>query len=84
MSVYIWLPHHVAVSVYIICGGLCACTEMSQMCTLHVSFGFKVRPRTVGYVAICSAMLIILKYSSLVYSGGSVVHRVHVVSLDLV
>ena len=28
MSVSFCLPHHVAVSVLIICRGLCACTEM--------------------------------------------------------
>ena len=28
------LPHHVAVSVFMICRGLCACTEMLWMCVL--------------------------------------------------
>ena len=28
MSVSFCLPHHVAVSAFIICSGLCACTEM--------------------------------------------------------
>ena len=47
-SVY---PHPVAVSAFIICRGLCACTEMLWMCVLYVSFGSKVRPRTFGCVA---------------------------------
>ena len=29
-----------------ICRGLCACNEMWCMCVLYVSFGSKVRPRT--------------------------------------
>ena len=40
-----------------ICRGLCACTEMLWMCVLYVSFGFKVRPRTFGCVAMGSALL---------------------------
>ena len=43
MSVSFCLPHPVAVSAFMICRGLCACTEM---CVLYVSFGSKVRPRT--------------------------------------
>ena len=42
-----------------ICRGLCACTEM-WMCVLYVSFGSKVRPRTVGCVAMGSALLFIV------------------------
>ena len=37
-------PHHVAVSAFMICRGLC--TEMLRMCVLYVSFGSKVRLRT--------------------------------------
>ena len=47
MSVSFCLPNHVAVSAFVICRGLCACTEMLWMCVLYVSFGSKVRPRTV-------------------------------------
>ena len=36
MSVSFCLPHPVAVSVFIICSGLCVCTEMLQMCVLYV------------------------------------------------
>ena len=50
------LPHPVAVSVFMICRGLCACTGMLWMCVLYVSFGSKVRPRTCGYVAMGSAL----------------------------
>ena len=51
MSVSFCLPHPVAVSAFMICRGLCACTEMLWMCVLYVSFGSKVRPRTFGCVA---------------------------------
>ena len=51
MSVSFCLPHPVAVSAFIICRGLCACTEMLRMCMLYVSFGSKVTPRTFGCVA---------------------------------
>ena len=49
MSVSFCLPHPVAVSAFMICRGLCACTEMLWMCVLYVSFGSKVRPRTFGF-----------------------------------
>ena len=39
MSVSFCLPHPVAVSAFMICRGLCACTEMLWMCMLYVSFG---------------------------------------------
>ena len=40
MSVSFCLPHPVAVSAFMICRGLCACTEMLWMCVLYVSFGY--------------------------------------------
>ena len=51
MSVSFCLPHPLAVSDFMIYRGVCACTEMSRMCVLYVSFGSKVRPRTFGCVA---------------------------------
>ena len=65
MSVSFCLPHPVAVSAFMICRGLCACTEMLWMCVLYVSFGSKVRPRTFGCVAMGSALLFI--WSTLLY-----------------
>ena len=38
MSVYFCLRHPVAVSTFILCRGVCACTEMLWMCVLYVSF----------------------------------------------
>ena len=58
MSVSFCLPHPVAVSAFMICRGLCGCTEMLWMCVLYVSFGSKVRPRTFGCVAMGSALLL--------------------------
>ena len=58
MSVSFGLPHPVAVSAFMICRGLCACTEMLRMCVLYVSFGFMVRPRTFGYVVMGSALYV--------------------------
>ena len=60
MSVSFCLPHPVAVSAFMICRCLCACTEMLWMCMLYVSFWSKVRPRTFGCVAMGSALLCIL------------------------
>ena len=51
MSSSFCLPHPVAVSAFIICSSLCACTEMLIICVLYVRFGSKVRPRTFGCVA---------------------------------
>ena len=59
MTVSFCLPHPVAVSAFMICRGLCACTEMLWMCVLYVSFGSKVRPRTFGCVAMGSALLLL-------------------------
>ena len=57
ISVSFCLPHPVAVSAFMICRGLCACTEMLWMYVMYVSFGSKVRPRTFGCVAMGSALL---------------------------
>ena len=76
MSVSFCLPHHVAVSAFMMCRGLCACTEM---CVLYVSVGSKVRHRTFGCVAKGSALLCIFRSRLLVYSAGSGVNRVQVV-----
>ena len=59
-----------------ICRGLCACTKMLWMWVLYVSFGSKVRPRT---VAMGSALLFICMSRLLVYSAVSGVNRVQVV-----
>ena len=69
MGVSFCLPHPVAVSAFKICRGLCACTEMLWMCVMYVSFGSKVRPRTVGCVAMGSALLFIVRSRLLVYSA---------------
>ena len=79
MSVSFCLPHPVAVSAFMICRGLCACTEILWMCVLYVSFGSKVRPRTFGCVAMGSALLFIVRSRLLVYSAESGVNRVQVV-----
>ena len=60
MSVSFCLPHPVAMSAFMICRGLCACTEMLWMCVLYVSYGFKVRTRSFECVAMGSALLCIL------------------------
>ena len=49
------------------------------MCVLYVSFGSKVRPRTLGCVAMGSVMLFIFRSILLLYSAGSGVNRVQVV-----
>ena len=72
MSVSFCLLHPVAVSVFMMCRGLCACNEMLWMCVLYVSFGSKE-------VAMGCALLCILRSRLLVYSAGSGVNRVQVV-----
>ena len=79
MNISFCLPHPIAVSAFMICRGLCACTEMLWMCVLYVSFGSKVRPRTFGCIAMGSAMLFIVRSQLLVYSAGSGVNRVQIV-----
>ena len=79
MSVSFCLPQPVAVSAFMICRGVCACTGMLWMCVLYVSFGSKVRPRTFGFVAMGSALLFVVRSRLLVYSAGSGVNRVQVV-----
>ena len=41
------------------------------MCVLYVRFGSKVRPKTFGSVAMCSALLFILRLRLIIYSAGS-------------
>ena len=79
MSVSFCLPHPVAVSVFMICRGVCACTEMLWMCVMYVSFGSKVRPRTFGCVAMGSALLFIVRSRFLLYSAGSGVNTLQLV-----
>ena len=79
MSVSFCLPHPVAVSAFMICRGLCACTEMLWMCVMYVSFGSTVKPRTFGCNAMGSALLFIVRSRLLVCSAGSGVNRVQVV-----
>ena len=79
MSVSFCLPHPVAVSVFMICRGVCSCTEMLWMGVLYVSFWSKVRPRTFGCVAMGNALLCIFRSRLLVYSAVSGVNRVQVV-----
>ena len=79
MSVSFCLPHPVAVSAFMICSGLCACTEILWMCVLYVSFGSKVSPSTSGCVAMGSALLFSVRSRLLVYSAGSGDNRLQVV-----
>ena len=79
MSVSFCLPHPVAVSVFMMCRCLCACTEMVWMCVLYVSSRAKVRPRTFACAVMGSALLFIVRSRLLVYSAGSGVNRVQVV-----
>ena len=58
------LPHPVAVSVFIIWRGLCACTEMWAVCFLST-----VRPRTFGCLS--WTMLFISKSRFLLFSAWS-------------
>ena len=46
---------------------------------LYVSFGSKVRPRTLQCIAMGNAVLFILRSKLLLYSAGSGVNRVQVV-----
>ena len=79
MSVSFCLAHPLAVSAFMICRGLCSCTEMLWMCVLYASCGSKVTPRTFGCVAMGSTLLFIVRSRLLVYSAGSGVNRVQVV-----
>ena len=49
------------------------------MCVLYVRFGFKVRARTFGCVAMGSVVLYILRSRFLLYPTGSGVNRVIVI-----
>ena len=79
MSGSLFLPHPVAVIAFMICRGVCACTEMLWMCVLYVSFGSKVRPITFGCIVMGRDLLFIVRSRLFVYSAGSGVNRVQVV-----
>ena len=68
MSISFYFLHTVAVSVFMICRGLCACTEMFWMCVLYVSLG-----------ALPWVVLVCFRYILLLYSAGSGVNKVQVV-----
>ena len=60
MCVSFCLTHPVAVSTFMICGGLCAYTEMLWMYVLYVTFEAKVKPRPFGvlpWVVLCCLLL---------------------------
>ena len=76
MSVSFCLPNPVAEYAFIMCSGLCACTEMLWMCFLYVSFGSKIRLETFGCIAMGGALLFIVRSKILVYYAGSSVNRV--------
>ena len=76
MSVFFCLSYPVELSDFMICRGLCACTEILWIDVLYVSFGSKVKPRTFGCVAMGSAVLCILRFQLLVYYAWSGVNRV--------
>ena len=62
MNVSFCLLHPVAVSAFMICRRLCACTEMFWIGVLYVSFGSMVRPKTFGCIGMGSALLFIYYY----------------------
>ena len=76
------LPHVVPVSAFITCRGFCVCVAMLWMWALYVSFGSKVRPKTLGCNAMGSALLFMFRPRLLLYSAGSRVNRVQVVLSD--
>ena len=78
------LPHPVAVSAFMICRDLCACTEMLWMCVLYVSFGSKVRHRTCGCIAMGSALLCIFMFRLLYILQGLAWTECKLFYLDLV
>ena len=63
MSVSFCLLYPVVVSAFMICRGVCACTEILLMCVLYVSYGSrsKLMPRTFGCVAMRSSVLFIFR-----------------------
>ena len=56
VSVSFCLPHSVAMSAFMICRGLCVCTEMLWMYVFYVSFRSTVRPITFGCIAMGSCV----------------------------
>ena len=73
LSVSFGLPQVFFVErAFIICSGLCACTEMVWMCVLYVTFGLP-------WVAMGRTVLFILRSKLLLYSVGFGVNRVQVV-----
>ena len=70
MSVSFCLLHLVAVSAFMICRGLWACTEMLWMCVLYVSFG------SYFLISVCmfivSKALLISSATVIVCAGGAI------------
>ena len=72
-------PHGVDVSALSICIVLRAFVIVISMCLLYVSLGSRVSPSIFGLMFMGNVMLCICSSSSLLYSAGCGVKRVHVV-----
>ena len=70
MSISFCLPYPDAVSDFIICKAVCACTEMWWICVVYLHFGSKLTPKTFGCIIMGSTVLFILRFTLLLYSAG--------------
>ena len=73
------LPHLVDERTLRMGSVLDALDAVLSMCLLYVSLGSRVRPSILGCVFMSSVLLLICRFSFVLYSAGSGVKRVHVV-----
>ena len=73
------MPHSVDERTLSIGSVLDALNAVLSMCLLYVSLGSRVRPSIFGFLIMSSVLLLICRFSLVLYSEGSSVKRVHVV-----
>ena len=73
------MPHLVDERTLSIGSVLDALNAVLSMSLLYVCLGSRVRPSIFGFVIMSSVLLLICRFSLLLYSAGSGVTRVHVV-----
>ena len=74
-----WFPYVVNVSAWSICIVLRAFVVVIYMCLVYMGLGSRVSASIFGLMFMGSVMLSICSSSSVLYSAGSGVKRVHVV-----
>ena len=76
IKVSLFLPHLVAVSALVMLRDFFALSVVIFVCSAKFSLGSNVMPSIFGFLVVGMRMLLIVKFSVVLYSAGSGVNRV--------